>query len=525
MGQVVLFYAAAFLLSIISAGFLTWFVREISIARGWVVPPSSSRHVHLTPIPRLGGVAIYLTFALVSCLCLVGGQISNSDRLGLDAALFIALTIPATLLFLVGLIDDVLDIRPAVKLFFQIAAGLGLYVAGLHATDVHPILFGTNFGTAINLLSTVFWVIAISNAVNIIDGLDGLAAGSTLFSIVTIFVMAIVSGKSVVAVVALILAGSLIGFLKFNFHPASIFLGDSGSLFIGFMLSGLALAGRSDRYPAALTMAIPMVALGFPLVETAVSILRRFISGKKIFEADRAHIHHRLLELGLTQRQVVGVLYGFSAICALLSIVLMYPAPLSAAFVLTLMAFLIVACLRHLKYPEFKEFRRIVSRTIDQRHIIVHSVAVREASARLENSDDFESIYQSLVEAARTTGLSSFELVVSGVVHRSSNRGIPIARSLNWSKAVSEFPVGQWSFNVKLFADSAEEIGLLRIHGNSQGSILFDFNVFFRELGPSLSRAVERAMVVEAARPRRTRAALHEVAVGQYENLNPKNFE
>jgi UDP-GlcNAc:undecaprenyl-phosphate/decaprenyl-phosphate GlcNAc-1-phosphate transferase len=525
MGQVVIFFAAAFILSIVSAAFLTWIVREVSITHGWVVPPSSNRHVHLTPIPRLGGVAIYLTFAVVSCLCLIASQLFGPEDRVLDAGLLIALTVPATLLFLVGLIDDVFDIRPAVKLIFQVAAGLGLYLAGLHATDVHFVVLGTNFGAVIDLVATVFWVLAISNAVNIIDGLDGLAAGSTLFSIVTIFVMAIVSDKPLVGLVALVLAGSLIGFLKFNFHPASIFLGDSGSLFIGFMLSGLALAGRSDHYPAALTMAIPMVALGFPLVETAVSILRRFISGKKIFEADRAHIHHRLLELGLTQRQVVGVLYGFSAICALLSIVLMYPAPLSAAFVLTLMAFLIVACLRHLKYPEFREFRRIVSRTIDQRHIIVHSVAIRGASARLENAGDFEAIYQALVEGARATGMSSFELVVSGVVNRDSQRGIPIARSLNWSRSVAAFPVGEWGFIVKLFANSAEEIGLLRIHGHNEGSILFDFNVFFRELGPSLSRAVERAMIVEASRPRRSKAALHELAVGSYESANPKAFE
>jgi UDP-GlcNAc:undecaprenyl-phosphate/decaprenyl-phosphate GlcNAc-1-phosphate transferase len=525
MGQVVLFYTAAFLLAIISAGFLTWFVREVSITRGWVVPPSSNRHVHVAPIPRLGGVAIYLTFAFVSGLCLMARQLFGSEDVSLDSGLFIALTIPASLLFLVGLFDDVFDVRASVKLFFQIAAGLGLYFAGLHATDLRLVLFATNLGPAINVVSTVFWVIAISNAVNIIDGLDGLAAGSTLFSIVTIFVMAIVSDRPVVGLVALILAGSLIGFLKFNFHPASIFLGDSGSLFIGFMLSGLALAGRSDHYPAALTMAIPMVALGFPLVETAVSVLRRFISGKKIFEADRAHIHHRLLELGLTQRQVVAVLYGFSAVCALLSIVLMYPAPLSAAFVLTLMAFLIVGCLRHLKYPEFREFRRLVSRTIDQRHIIVHSVAVRGASARLDGAHDFEAIYQTLVEAARTTGMSSFELVISGVINRGPHRGIAIARSLNWSKAMTEYPAGQWSFNVKLFAESGDEVGLLRIHGHSAGSILFDFNVFFRELGPALSGAVERAMMVEAARPRRSKAALHELAVGQYDSLHPRSIE
>jgi len=525
MGQSVVFFATAFLLSIISAGFLTWLVREISISRGWVTLPSSNRHVHVTAIPRLGGVAIYCTFIVVSVACLVVHQISNFEKIELDPALFLGLTIPATLLFLVGLVDDILDIRPVVKLFFQVVAGVGLYVAGLHALDIHLVFLGLNLGSMINFTSTVFWVIAISNAVNLIDGLDGLAAGSTLFSIVTIFVMAVVSDKLVVALIAVILAGALIGFLKFNFHPASIFLGDSGSLFIGFMLSGLALAGRSATYPAALTMIIPIVAFGFPLVETGVSVLRRFISGKKIFEADRAHFHHRLLELGLTQRQVVAVLYGFSALCALLSIVLMYPATLSAAFVLTLLALVIVAFLRQLRYPEFREFRRIVLRTIDQRHIIANSVAIRGVGNKLETANTFESIFQVMAEAARITGLSAFELVISGIISQGRYRGVAIGRSLHWSRPNTEFAAKEWSFSIQLTGELGDAIGLLRIHEWTSGRILFDFNALFCELGPSLAQAVERAMIHEAARPRTARVAVNEIPARTFPRVQPTSVE
>ncbi len=526
MGQTVLFFATAFLLAIISAGVLTWIVREVSIARGWVAAPSSFRHVHLTPIPRLGGVAIYSTFAIVSGICLVGRQISGTDLIPLDTGLFIALVVPSTLLFLVGLIDDILDIRAGVKLFFQASAGFAFYIAGLHATDVRWQIGGVDYGPIVSALATVAWVIAISNAVNIIDGLDGLAAGSTLFSIITIFVMGVVAEKPVVVLLATILGGSLIGFLKFNFHPASIFLGDSGSLFIGVMLSGLSLAARTDRYPAALSMIIPVVAFGFPLVETGVSILRRFISGQRIFQADRAHIHHRLLELGLTQRQVVAVLYGFSAVCALLSIVLMYPAPLSAAFVLTLLAMLIVTCLRHLRYPEFREFRRIFWRLLEQRHVVASSVALRSAGTRLETESDFESIYQTLVATARSANVSSFELVISGVVSHGRQVGTAVARSLNWSRPAPELCTSGWSFSVKLVGRNCDDLGLLRVHGHTTGNILIDFNVIFSELGPALSSAVERAMIAEADRTRRAKLPVRDnVAVGQFDHRPQRTFE
>src|SRR5258708_9948174 len=164
---------------------------------------------------------------------------------------------------------------------------------------------------------TILWVLAITNAFNLIDGLDGLAAGSALFSTLVAFVVALLNGYSLVTVMTIALAGAILGFLRYNFNPATIFLGDSGSLFIGFLLSALALAG-AQKAPTIVAVAIPVVSFGLPILETSLSILRRLISGRPVFTADREHIHHKLLQHGLTHRQVVIVLLPASPLSPLL---------------------------------------------------------------------------------------------------------------------------------------------------------------------------------------------------------------
>ena len=159
-------------------------------------------------------------------------------------------------------------------------------------------------------------MLGITNAFNLIDGLDGLAAGSAFFSTLVVFVVALSSHSSFVSVMTLVLAGAVLGFLRYNFNPATIFLGDCGSLFVGFMLGALALQGM-QKSPTIVAVAIPVVSFGFPILETALSIVRRLISGRPVFTGDREHIHHKLLQRGLSQRQVVTVLYAVSAIFAM----------------------------------------------------------------------------------------------------------------------------------------------------------------------------------------------------------------
>src|SRR5204862_2822095 len=184
-----------------------------------------------------------------------------------------------------------------------------------------PLLVGSHTPAWLALPLAILWVLWITNAFNLLDGVDGLAAGSALFSTLTVFVVSLVSGNFLVSSLTLALAGAILGFLRFNFNPATIFLGDCGSLFIGFMLSALALAG-AGKSPTLVAVAIPVVCFGLPVLETVLSVIRRFLSGQPLFSGDRGHIHHKLLERGFSQRKVVLILYSVSAICGLLSLFL-----------------------------------------------------------------------------------------------------------------------------------------------------------------------------------------------------------
>jgi UDP-GlcNAc:undecaprenyl-phosphate GlcNAc-1-phosphate transferase len=232
--------------------------------------------------------------------------------------------VPACLVFLLGLYDDIRPTGPYVKFSVQALAATMLWLGGFRILDL-PVLFGYHkLPWFVGLALTIVWVLGITNAFNLIDGLDGLAAGSAMFSTLVVFVVALLSHSNLVALMTLALTGAILGFLRFNFNPATIFLGDCGSLSIGFLLSALALEG-AQKAPTVIAVAIPVVSFGLPILETSLSVLRRLIGGRPVFTADREHIHHKLLQLGLSHREVVIVLYAVSALFALLSLFLLWP--------------------------------------------------------------------------------------------------------------------------------------------------------------------------------------------------------
>jgi UDP-GlcNAc:undecaprenyl-phosphate GlcNAc-1-phosphate transferase len=196
-----------------------------------------------------------------------------------------------------------------------------------------------------------------------------------------VFAVALVSGSSLVSLMALVLAGSILGFLRFNFSPATIFLGDCGSLFIGFMLSALALQG-AQKAPTIIAVAIPVVSFGLPILETALSIVRRYLGGRPVFTADREHIHHKLLQRGLSHRQVVITLYAVSALFALLSLFLLWPTGDALGLVLAVLGTGVWIGVQHLGYMEFGELRRVAHRTIE-RQILINNLAIRRATEEL----------------------------------------------------------------------------------------------------------------------------------------------
>src|SRR6266481_1445655 len=277
---------------------MTRWLRDAAVARGWVKAPELARHVHTRAVPRLGGVAVCVSFTVVVTLCVAGSRLAG---LAIPVSLHTLLGIlgPSLIIFVLGLYDDVHSVGPYAKLGIQAVAGSLLYFGGfgihqlwLFSSAEHPLK------AVVDLPLTVLWVLLITNAFNLIDGLDGLAAGSAVFTTIVVFVMSLVAPNQLVSFLAIALAGVTLGFLRFNFHPATIFLGDSGSLFIGFMLAGLALAG-SQKAPTMVAVAIPVVSLGLPILDVALAVIRRFLAGKPLFEGDKAHIHHKLVKRGL----------------------------------------------------------------------------------------------------------------------------------------------------------------------------------------------------------------------------------
>lgn len=295
---------------------LTPVVRHL-FARWNVVDAPGSRKVHSLPIPRVGGIAIAAAYLIAFGALLLAG--SSGGRIVWSARTDIWHLLPAALfMFLVGLVDDLLTLTARQKLAGEAMAAAMAFFAGVHITGIG----GYRIPDPWSFLLTIGWLLLCTNAVNLIDGIDGLAAGVGLFATITTLTAAMMQGHIELALATAPLAGALLGFLRYNFTPATIFLGDSGSLLIGFLL-GCFGALWTQKSATILGMTAPMMALAIPLLDTGLAIARRFLRRQPIFEADRAHIHHRLLDRGFTPRKAALVLYGCCALGAIASLAVM----------------------------------------------------------------------------------------------------------------------------------------------------------------------------------------------------------
>jgi len=288
--------------------FATPLIRRLAFLIGAIDEPNG-RKVHTTPIPRLGGVGIFLGFAAAMLL---------TQPLGRQG---VGLLIGCTIIVIAGIIDDTRELSPRVKLAAQIAAAIIVTFFGIRVEAISQ-----PFGGVLDLGRwaipvTVLWIIGVTNAINLIDGLDGLAAGTAIIAAITMAVVAGLEGRMLIAGYALILAAAVLGFLPYNFSPAKIFMGDSGSMFLGFTLATLAIQGLT-KGTTFISIVIPVVILGIPIFDTLFAIVRRYKNHRPIFEADKGHLHHRLLKMGLTQRQTVLSIYAIDIFLGLSAIVL-----------------------------------------------------------------------------------------------------------------------------------------------------------------------------------------------------------
>ncbi|MFY9558913.1 MAG: MraY family glycosyltransferase [Terriglobales bacterium] len=464
--------------------------------RGWVTLPKDGRHVHEAALPRLGGVAIFLAFSLSLILWLGLALLYPRLLEGLAPATLLRIYIPACLIFCLGIYDDLRGAGPYLKFSVQAIAATMLFLGGMRILDL-PVLFGAHtFPWFVGWPLTVLWVVAITNAFNLIDGLDGLAAGSALFSTLVFFVVALVSHSWLGALMSVALAGAILGFLRFNFNPATIFLGDSGSLFIGFLLSALALAG-AQKAPTLVAVAIPVVSFGLPILETALSILRRLISGRPIFTADREHIHHKLLQRGLSHRQVVIVLYAVSAVFAMLSLFLLWPTGSTLGLVLAVVGTGIWLGVQHLNYLEFGELRRVAQRTIEQRQIVINNLSVRRAVEELKMAADFDQVRSILLAAFDSNDFDAFELQLKVLPEDQLAFG-EAYKPFQWTKfphIVSMSGLPSWKLTLELVTTSNRRRGSLVVYRvYTQRDLQLDVNLVTSEFPIALADALDRVL-------------------------------
>jgi len=503
-----------FLLALVSAFVLTRYVRDFATARGWVAVPNHERHLHSSPLPRLGGVAIFASFALCMLVTIFWAWKSHRLHSSLSLKTMFTILAPAALVFLLGVYDDIRGVGPYFKFTVEGIAATILFVGGLRIVNI-PVVFGDHpLPWFVGLPLTILWVLAITNAFNLIDGLDGLAAGSALFSTMVAFVVALLNGPSLVTIMTIALAGAIIGFLRFNFNPATIFLGDSGSLFIGFLLSALALEG-AQKAPTIVAVAIPVVSFGLPILETTLSIVRRLISGRPVFTADREHIHHKLLQHGLTHRQVVILLYGVSAVFALLSLFLLWPTGSSLGLVLAVLGVGIWIGVQHLGYLEFGELARVAHRTLDQPQIFVNNLAFRRATEELKVARDYDQIRRILLAAFGSNDFDSFELkfeVLPGESFPPDNNDPSLRRGatpFRWTRPgsiLASAPAGKpidslpvWTITLDLLSSANRRRGTLLVRRlYSTRDLQVDVNLLTTAFPGVLADALDRTLAHSA---------------------------
>lgn len=304
--------------------------RKLAYRIGAVDVPKDNRRVHKEPIPRMGGLAIYVaTISTFLFFCDFSFQKTAGILIG------------SALIVVMGVYDDVKALPAKLKLLVQIAAALVLVLSGLQ------INFFTNWLQPDQLVYlswfsipvTIVWIVGITNTVNLIDGLDGLATGVSITAALALAYVAHANGFQQAATLTMIIAGACLGFLPHNFNPAKIFMGDTGSLFLGYMLAVISILGSLK---SATALIVPIIALGLPIFDTTFAIVRRYLAGKPIMEADKGHLHHRLLHIGLSQKRAVLLLYLKSGLFGLGAVLLANQKYLNGVAVLFAVAILIL---------------------------------------------------------------------------------------------------------------------------------------------------------------------------------------
>ncbi|RJS17350.1 undecaprenyl/decaprenyl-phosphate alpha-N-acetylglucosaminyl 1-phosphate transferase [Corallococcus sp. H22C18031201] len=399
-------FFVAFLISLMVALVLTLVVRNRAHAWGWLDQANSSRKVHVRPIPRLGGIGIVGGFFAPLCaLFLVDSGVGFQFRA--QTALVAGLFIGGAIIAALGLYDDLRGAGARLKFSVQFAVALGLYALGFRIEALaNP--FGLELPLGVlSLPFTVFWVVGVVNALNLIDGLDGLAGGVAFFGVGTNFILALARGDVLLCLLMAALAGAILGFLVFNFNPASIFMGDTGSMFLGFVLAAVSIK-TCTKSGTAVAMLVPIMSLGLPIMDTLLAMIRRSLLGRPLFSADKEHIHHRLMSrLLLSHRSSVLVLYGLCSLFTLTALGLNFANTAQSALLLTGMAIVIVVLMRKLGYLDLKSAG--VVQQVRQRNLRLRQL-VADVTSEVRGAGSLQGIWNAVRPLAEALDVARQEL-------------------------------------------------------------------------------------------------------------------
>ena len=321
--------AIAFLLAFIIAFMTTPYMIKIAKKVGAVDIPKDKRRMHKKEMPKFGGPAVILGFLVsVTYLIIVMSMehtinLFDTEQYGMK---LLGMFFGILVISIVCIVDDIKTIKPWMKLLGQTIAAIIVVSFGVRISDISlPFLNFSEINEIISIVITIGWIIGVTNAINLIDGLDGLSSGISVISAVSLLIIFVLNGSPLISIVLITaLAGALVGFLPFNFAPAKTFIGDTGSNFLGFMLSVVSILGVAKTYTAAVIV-LPVIVLGLPIFDVIFAIIRRIIKGKSIkavFKPDKGHLHHKLVAKGFTQKQAVLILYGLSASLGMFAIIL-----------------------------------------------------------------------------------------------------------------------------------------------------------------------------------------------------------
>jgi UDP-GlcNAc:undecaprenyl-phosphate GlcNAc-1-phosphate transferase len=391
---------------------VTPLVVRVASKRGLFDQPGDPRRMHARPIPRLGGIAVFTATMIALLVAALQMPLAPHGR-----QFLVAILLGGGGVFAAGLVDDVRGLRALTKLAVECVAAFAVCLLGLQIDVIGLGPAGVVATGPLAVPLTVLWVVGVTNAFNLVDGLDGLATGIAIVALGTVLVTAQMFGDPAVVVGCVALLGALLGFGRFNLPPARIFLGDSGSLFVGFFVAVLSL-NASIKSTTVVLVLVPLFALAIPLIDMSLAIARRWLRGKPIFGADASHIHHRLLALGLTPPMAVGVLVLMAMAFALVGMVVVFT-PQQAQLRIGLIGGTVALAMalfgiRRLKYTEFDEAASTVADVVHARRIVHERICAREAARQIANAQSLAQVNHILQDSAAELRYIRMELVRAG---------------------------------------------------------------------------------------------------------------